>query len=48
MRRIESNKIIFKLLEKEIKKHIHSLQILFFNSEIRNFLKYFDQIDNLF
>ena len=30
MGRIESNKVIFKLLEKEIKKYIHSLQILFF------------------
>ena len=30
MSRIESNKVIFKLLENELKKHIHSLQILFF------------------
>ena len=30
MNRIESNKIIFKLLDKEIKNYIHSLQILFF------------------
>ena len=30
MSRIESNKIIFKLLDKEIKNYIHSLQILFF------------------
>jgi len=30
MSRIESNKFIFKLLDKEIKKYIHSLQILFF------------------
>ena len=29
MSRIESNKIIFKLLDKEIKNYIHSLQILF-------------------
>jgi BolA protein len=29
MNRIESNKIIFKLLDKEIKNYIHSLQILF-------------------
>ena len=29
MGRIQSNKIIFKLLEKELKKYIHSLQILF-------------------
>ena len=29
MSRIESNKIIFSLLEKEIKNYIHSLQILF-------------------
>jgi len=28
--RIESNKIIFRLLHKEMKRHIHSLQILFF------------------
>ncbi len=30
MSRIESNKFIFKLLEKEMKNYIHSLQILFF------------------
>ncbi len=30
MSRIESNKIIFKLLDKEIKNYIHSLQILIF------------------
>ena len=30
MDRIESNKFIFKLLDKEIKNYIHSLQILFF------------------
>ena len=30
MSRIESNKIIFKLLDKEMKNYIHSLQILFF------------------
>jgi len=29
MNRIESNKIIFKLLDKEVKNYIHSLQILF-------------------
>ncbi len=29
MSRVESNKIIYKLLNKEIKKYIHSLQILF-------------------
>ena len=29
MSRIESNKIIFKLLDKEMKNYIHSLQILF-------------------
>ena len=29
MGRIQSNKIIFKLLENELKKYIHSLQILF-------------------
>ena len=29
MSRIESNKIIFKLLDKVIKNYIHSLQILF-------------------
>ena len=29
MSRIESNKVIFKLLENELKKYIHSLQILF-------------------
>jgi len=29
MRRIDSNKFIFRLLDKEIKSHIHSLQILF-------------------
>ena len=29
MSRIESNKIIFRLLDKEIKNYIHSLQILF-------------------
>ena len=29
MNRIESNKIIFKLLDKEMKNYIHSLQILF-------------------
>ena len=28
--RIESNKIIFRLLDKEMKNYIHSLQILFF------------------
>ena len=28
--RIESNKLIFKLLDKEIKNYIHSLQISFF------------------
>ena len=30
MNRIESNRFIFRLLDKEMKKHIHSLQILFF------------------
>ena len=30
MSRIESNKIIFRLLDKEMKNYIHSLQILFF------------------
>ena len=30
MNRIDSNKFIFKLLEKEMKNYIHSLQILFF------------------
>ena len=30
MSRIESNKFIFRLLDKEIKNYIHSLQILFF------------------
>jgi BolA protein len=30
MGRIESNKFIFKLLDKEMKNYIHSLQILFF------------------
>ena len=30
MSRLESNKIIFKLLDKEIKNYIHSLQILIF------------------
>ncbi len=30
MNRIESNKIIFKILDKEMKNYIHSLQILFF------------------
>ena len=29
MSRIESNKFIFRLLDKEIKSYIHSLQILF-------------------
>ena len=29
MGRIESNKIIYKLLDKEMKDYIHSLQILF-------------------
>ena len=29
MNRVESNKIIFKILDKEMKHHIHSLQILF-------------------
>ena len=29
MSRIDSNKFIFRLLDKEIKSHIHSLQILF-------------------
>ena len=29
MNRIESNKIIFRLLDKEMKNYIHSLQILF-------------------
>ncbi len=29
MSRIESNKFIFRLLDKEMKKYIHSLQILF-------------------
>jgi len=29
MSRIESNKIIFRLLDKEMKSYIHSLQILF-------------------
>ena len=29
MNRIDSNKFIFRLLDKEIKSHIHSLQILF-------------------
>jgi len=30
MNKIESNKIIYKLIDKEINEHIHSLQILFF------------------
>ena len=30
MKRIDSNKIIFKLLDHEMKNHIHSLQISFF------------------
>ena len=30
MNRVESNKIIFKILDNEMKHHIHSLQILFF------------------
>jgi len=30
MNRIESNRFVFKLLDKEMKKYIHSLQILFF------------------
>ena len=30
MSRIESNKLIYKILDKEIKNYIHSLQILFF------------------
>ena len=30
MRRIESNKFIYKLLDQEMKDYIHSLQILFF------------------
>ena len=30
MNRIESNKIIYKLIDKEMHEHIHSLQILFF------------------
>ena len=30
MNRIESNKIIYKLIDKEMNEHIHSLQILFF------------------
>jgi BolA protein len=30
MSRIKSNKFIFKLLDKEMKNYIHSLQILFF------------------
>ena len=30
MNRIESNKFIFRILDKEIKNNIHSLQILFF------------------
>ena len=29
MRRIDSNKFIFRLLDKEIKSYIHSLQLLF-------------------
>ena len=29
MNRVESNKIIFKILDNEMKHHIHSLQILF-------------------
>ena len=29
MSRVESNKFIYKLLDKEMKQHIHSLQILF-------------------
>ena len=29
MSRLESNKFIYKLLDKEMKKYIHSLQILF-------------------
>ena len=29
MSRIESNKIVFKLLDEEMKNYIHSLQILF-------------------
>ena len=29
MHRVESNKIIFKILDNEMKHHIHSLQILF-------------------
>tara|TARA_Y100000739_G_scaffold198871_1_gene182184 strand:+ start:261 stop:521 length:261 start_codon:yes stop_codon:yes gene_type:complete len=30
MNRIDSNKFIFRLLDKELKNYIHSLQILFF------------------
>tara|TARA_B100000965_G_scaffold34928_1_gene25813 strand:- start:841 stop:1101 length:261 start_codon:yes stop_codon:yes gene_type:complete len=30
MNRIESNKFVYRLLDKEMKKYIHSLQILFF------------------
>jgi len=30
MSRIESNKLIYKILDREIKNYIHSLQILFF------------------
>ena len=30
MSRIESNKLIYRLLDNEIKNYIHSLQILFF------------------
>ena len=30
MNKVESNKIIYKLIDKEINEHIHSLQILFF------------------
>ena len=30
MKRIESNKLIYKLLDNELKNYIHSLQILFF------------------
>ena len=30
MNRIESNKLIFRILDKEMKNYIHSLQILFF------------------
>ena len=40
MSRIESNKLIFKILDQEMKNYIHSLQILLANSEIRNFLIY--------